>query len=521
MKKTFCTLVACVAFLSSLQAQENPLVGMWTLMNNGQPTPSGKIFFPDGRMYGYTFNDDGTDMSTWIMANYDTVNDSTYIEKPFFHTAINYQETELEMTFKMAPDSQSYVSSFTYIQPNGSRPRAMELWTKDANPDHQKYIDRVSKDWDELHQQALKQYNRIPAEGETVEEKGTKLLALIQANLMNNKLDPAYEALLVCAELDPSNLEWQRNLVNFYHATNSAPSPSIAYGKRLLNLAKAQASSPRDSTLQQSVFLLTRLHLIQGNLEEGCQLLRDQLAAEEACQDAPTEITGILYNIAGGMCYNMGKWEEALDYALKGIKTFEATNSPNVILHAQTYSLAGLTKLKLGAYKEVIPYLEKELQMLPPEAPEGIRLKEDAEPLLVLCLQEEKTKAAQNRIKELLKGKVWAFRLENPLDSVAIALGMKSNTIYYPLVNENIKWDVNNPTPPLAGISTLLGDKDEEDEDTSGSEEAFMSEEGDLIVFNGSSNIQSLLMLKPGTPELKAKLQKALRDYKAAKKAKK
>lgn len=489
---------------------------MWNMMSpDGQAPKGGKMFLPDGRMYGYAYNEDGTDISTWIMANYDVVNDSTYVEHIFFHTDITYQSIDLEMNYKVAPDHSAILTTYTYVQPNGNRQPTMELWVRDTIADHQKFIERAGKDWDALHQQALKEYDRVPAEGETIEQKGEKLSALIQESLKNNQLDNAYAAYLTRAELDPTNIQWQQDLVTFYHAVNIAPTPAITYAKRLLSLAKAQAATPTDSTLQGSVFSLARFHTMQGNYEEGYQLLRDHLAAEEASQSQLTESTAALYNMMSGvMCYKTERWEEAYDYAMKSAKILEDTHSPYTLMLARDYNCAAGAKVKLEAYQEAISLYEKELKTIPSDAPDASFTKEQAEALLALSLQAVGTKEAKSRMKEMLKDKVWAVKTENRQDSIALALGLKGNATYYPLINEELKWTLNSPTSPV-DLRDFHAGKDRRDDETTQGMKAFMNEQGDIITYTGRSRLKTSLLLKPSSPELKARLQKAFREAKA------
>lgn len=517
MKKTLCTIIACMTFLSLL-AQENPLVGMWNMVGpDGQLTKGGKMFLPDGRMYGYGYNDDFTDISTWIMANYDIVNDSTYVEHVFFHTDITYQSIDLEMKFKVVPDPKAIISTYTYIQPNGSPREVTELWVKDTSANTQKFMERASQKWDSLHQQALKDNGRVPDEGETVEQRGEKLASFIQTSYQNNKMDEAYAALLARAELDPTNLRWQQELVLFCNALNIAPTPSITYAKRFLSLAEAQAASPTDSTLQMSVFALAKFYLMQNKFQEGYQLLRDHLAAEEASQSQPNPVTPVLYNmLSGALCPRLEKWDESYEYAMKSIKALEDSHIPNNLLLARDYSCAASAKMRLQAYPEALSLYENALKVLPTATPPAVSTKEHSEAMMVLCLHEIGTKEAKSRMKELLKDKVWAVHTENVQDSTHIAIGFKSNTTYYPLINEEANWTLNS-LKPLIDLNDFTPGK-EKDEEACKGRKVLMSENGDIISYTGNAQLHLQINLKPASPELKARLQKAFREAKKAKK---
>ena len=80
MKKLFVLFVSGLLSLTAT-AQQSDLVGSWQLLDaNGNPRTYVKVFMPDGRLLGQSFNDDFTVSSVWFMSNYKVLNDSSYVD---------------------------------------------------------------------------------------------------------------------------------------------------------------------------------------------------------------------------------------------------------------------------------------------------------------------------------------------------------------------------------------------------------------------------------------------------------
>ena len=103
MKKLFVLFVSGLLSLTAT-AQQSDLVGSWQLLDaNGNPRTYVKVFMPDGKLLGQSFNDDFTVSSVWFMSNYKVLNDSSYVDHAFYHSNILY-ERDYFMTAQEALD---------------------------------------------------------------------------------------------------------------------------------------------------------------------------------------------------------------------------------------------------------------------------------------------------------------------------------------------------------------------------------------------------------------------------------
>ena len=104
MKQLFVFIASSVLSLTA-SAQQNGLVGMWQqLDSNGFPTTQVKVFMPDGKELGLSYNSDFTNSSVWFMSNYKVLNDTSYVDQAFYHSNIAYQHDYL-FTFYKENDS--------------------------------------------------------------------------------------------------------------------------------------------------------------------------------------------------------------------------------------------------------------------------------------------------------------------------------------------------------------------------------------------------------------------------------
>ena len=104
MKKLL-VLIASGLLSLTATAQQSSLIGTWQQLDaNGNPTTNVKIFMPDGKLLGQSFNDDFTASSVWFMSNYKMLNDTSYVDHAFYHSNILY-ERDYFFTFHKENDS--------------------------------------------------------------------------------------------------------------------------------------------------------------------------------------------------------------------------------------------------------------------------------------------------------------------------------------------------------------------------------------------------------------------------------
>lgn len=496
-----------MSVLAQERLNENPLVGMWDYTgNDGSLSSSGKIFLPDGHMYGYRFNQDRKELGTWIMADYEMVNDSTYIEKCLLHSTITFQ-TDIEMTFHLSEDGQTLTTVFTYIYPNNQHVQTQETWQRNIL-NEQKYMERVAQNWDALYVQGRKDFGLYPSEEETLEERGEKYYSLYQNAIKNNNLDAAYQLILIRAELDPKNMQWQQDAVNFFMRTRSAPTPARKYAKRYRNLVQERAANVRDTTLQKSILML---FLLTNNPVEKYKVLEEHLQKEEACNEPPTIYTLILYAQACGFSFQEKRYEATYDYALKAIKVHDSLEEKEVIPLSDLYNIAATSKL-MGSkdYEGAILLYEKSVALTTATT----EPRDNPIATLAICYDKaikQGRKDYDKKLKTLLKDKWWAFRVEEGQDSISNAHGFESGGIYYILQRGN--WHLGCTKLPF-NFDEIFDSTDE----TTKVESVVMTEKGEVMHGTGMSaeiNVKPVLIMD--NPVLHTMIETAWKMYKKKK----
>ena len=211
MKKLFVLIVSGLLSLTAM-AQQSALVGTWQqLDNNGNPTTNVKIFMPDGKLLGQCFNDDFTVSSVWFMSNYKVVNDSSFVDHEFYHSNILYQR-DYFFTFHKESDNV-LVTSYIDNRNSALGSPVMERWKK-MDSTMPTFTDA---EWEALHQKSLVEFDRLPKEGQTVEQYADVLYKDFERYKSQNNQVRANEALLMRAELDTMNLKWQNDVILYYN----------------------------------------------------------------------------------------------------------------------------------------------------------------------------------------------------------------------------------------------------------------------------------------------------------------
>lgn len=291
--KTFLLLVLMLIPLTMrVQAKPTPLEGMWLQVGQDDvPTLYGKVFLPDGRLYGFCFSKDFKNTATWIMADYKVVDDSVYQEHVFFHSDINYQR---DISFNYFKENDSIlITSYTNYYPNGQKMLITERWKKVKDS-----LDKWTNDaWKSEYQKALTDFGRVPREGQSIADKGKELCDTYQRYYDRQQMDQANEALLIRAELDTMNLEWQNDVLAFYQNINVTPSIAEKISNRAIRLSKSVAKSPTDTTIVNAYFLQGMIFMKRGpnGFADAKRSLQKVIGLEKASNRPAKKSTGLVY----------------------------------------------------------------------------------------------------------------------------------------------------------------------------------------------------------------------------------
>ena len=258
MRRLFAIILTGLFVLSGF-AQSSKIEGTWVQMNaeGTKIIPNVKCILPDGKILGLSFSEDFKNKAPWFLGTYEVLDDSTYIEHLTFHSSIAFQR-DIKQTYQRLNDSiliTSYINRFA----NGVDVPAVEGWKKMDFP-AQEYAEH----WDEIQQQALTMFERIPPQGKTVEQYGDELYKAFEQSKDKN-LDRAHDILLVRAELDTTNLSWQRDMLKFYMDTKGLPAIADKIANRYVRLTEQQAPTPTDTAVVNAYLMRGTLYSNFGN----------------------------------------------------------------------------------------------------------------------------------------------------------------------------------------------------------------------------------------------------------------
>lgn len=164
-------VLLCAIAGSAFAQKSNPLVGVWQqVVNMNQATltfgPNGKVFLPDGRVFGYFLNPTEFDkyeqfnFGPWMFANYKVTTDSTYQEQVFLHNDKGW-ETTINFKFRFL-NSRTLLATYEHTYPDGSVRTIVDLWVKAVyDPKEQENVlKKVVDNWDEYIKKAKEMYGR-------------------------------------------------------------------------------------------------------------------------------------------------------------------------------------------------------------------------------------------------------------------------------------------------------------------------------------------------------------------------
>jgi hypothetical protein len=338
-------------------AQQSALIGSWQQLDaDGNGTTNVKVFMPDGKSLGQSFNSDFSASSVWFMSNYKVLNDTSYVDQEFYHSNLFYQR-DYFFTFHKENDS-ILVTRFVDNRLNGNEVVMLERWKKMDSP-MPSYTDA---EWQALHQKSLKEFDRLPKEGQTVEQYAKELNDKAQDFLKANKLDRALELMHIRAELDTTNMEWQRDVYNVYASKHMAPSSAIQTVNRYIRLTEAKAPVANDTSVVSAHRLKAYLYNFRGNpaMPQMRSLISKVIEMETTAGHPFSKDYGLDYYFMG-MSYlpegNMGKLYE---YCMKSLDIFEKATDVSDNQKAEVYTTAGVALMLSGQReREGIDLLKK------------------------------------------------------------------------------------------------------------------------------------------------------------------
>lgn len=440
MKKLLVLFASGLLTLTAL-AQKSSLVGSWVMLDSkGFPTTSVKTFMPDGKLLGQSFNSDFTVSSVWFMSNYKMLNDTSFVDHAFYHSDINYQR-DFFFTFHMENDSVLATSYIDY-RGNNARVDVRERWKKMDRP-----VPVFSDaEWEALHQKSLVEFDRLPKEGQTTEQYAQELYDKAQDYIKRSKLDYAFESLLVRAELDTTNIQWQDNAITFLLEQKAAPSVAEKLADRYISLSEAVAPVANDTSVIKAYRLKAYLLNYRGNpsVSQVRELAAKCIEMEKAAGNKPTKDYALDYFLMAMTYLPEGEFDVIQDYALKSIDIMEKASDVSEQQKGEAYFLLAMSQMQTGHLQEAIDILTNKVQkqFVDEQGQPMPRVYGDVWPLIVenyedLLLKNPKDKKVLKAYREFLADKMICAKFE--------ATNRELNVWGEHYVMERDSWTVENP----------------------------------------------------------------------------
>lgn len=452
--KRFLGIITASLLSVAGMAQSSELVGTWQMLgNDGQPTTSVKVFMPDGRQLGLSFSRDFSNNSVWFMSNYKMLTDTTYVDHAFYHSDILYQR-DFFFTFHKENDSL-LVTSYVDFGANGYGANRVERWKKMAGP----MPSFNDAEWEALHHKSLVEFDRLPKEGQTVEQYGKELYDRFQSYKNANNLDRANEALLIRAELDTTNLKWQRDLVEFYLEKKAAPSVADNLANRIIRLTEAQAPTAKDTSVVNAYRIKAYLYNYRGNaaMPQVRSIMSKVIEMETTAGHQPSKDFGLDYFVMAMSYLPEGNLEKVYEYAMKSIDIFEKAPDVSDNQKAEAYATAGVTlMLSEQREREAIELLKKAASLFSGES--AFKIPSMVYPAMFTCYDNLLDKNPKDK---KLKKEVKQFMSDKLIYDVFEATDSEHNLRGEYLVLEMGDWTLENPTASVNGGHYLLRKGDE------------------------------------------------------------
>ena len=437
MKRLYAIFAACLLSLT-VMAQQSSLVGTWQLLDsNGFPTTSAKIFMPDGKLLALSFNSDFSNSSVWFMGSYEVLSDTSYREHVLYHSSINYQCDSYIISHQQ--NDSMRVTQFSTFLPNGHFSTSTGRWKKMNRP----MPTYSEEEWQSLYQKSLAEFDRVPKEGQSVEQFAQELYDKAKDYKNAKKLDRTIEALLIRAELDTTNAKWQREALGFYLSNNSAPSIAEKIADRYIRLTEAAAPTPTDTSVVSAYRAKGYLYSYRGNicLEQARQIFNKCIQMETTAGHQPSKDYGLDYfALAMGYMPN-GEFDKLYDCAIKCIDIFEKAPDVSDNQKGEAYEMAGIALMNNDRNREAIDMLQKCVTLFNGE--KAYKMTNEIYPVITKCymnLQEKNPKDKK------LKKEIEQFMADKIIYQVFEATNKEFNLWGEYIVLEKDDWTIENPT---------------------------------------------------------------------------
>ena len=360
MKKLFVLFALTVLSLTGM-AKESALEGTWVMLDaNGFPTTYVKVFMPDGKQLGLSFNSDYTNSSVWFMSNYKVLNDTSYVDHAFYHSDIAYQH-DYFFTYHKENDS---ILATTYVdyRINGNGIIMLERWKKMDRP----MPSFTDAEWQALQQKSLAEFDRLPKEGQTVEQYAKELNDKAKDYLKANKLDRALELLYIRAELDTTNIDWQRDVYNVFQEKRLAPTCAVRIANRYIRLAEAKAPVANDTSVVNAYRMKAYLYNYRGNaaMPQVRELAAKCIEMETTAGHQPSKDYALDYFLMAMTYLPEGRFDIIADNALKAIDIMEKASDVSDNQKGEIYLMLAMAKMQTGHREEAIDILTSKVQHL-------------------------------------------------------------------------------------------------------------------------------------------------------------
>ena len=359
MKRFQILLAVCFLSLTAV-AQQSKLLGSWVQLDaNGQLTTQVKSFLPDGRLLGLSMSSDLKNQSVWFMSNYKVLSDTTYVDHAFYHSSINYQR-DYFFTYHLESDSV-LVTSYIDYRMNGVGVYMVERWKKMYEP-----ISCNDTEWQELYQKSLVEFDRLPKAGQTVEQYAQELYDKAQGYKKDRKPDRASEALLIRAELDTTNLEWQKDAYELLLDNRMVPSVAEKIANRYIRLKEAIAPVANDTSVVEAYRLKGIVYRFRGDdgLQQFRSLTNKIIDMVIKAGHQPSRSFALDYYYLGLSYLSEGNYEAVYDNMLKCIDILEKAPGISKDELGGAYMMKAVCLSQTNRHSEAIDVVQNEVAPL-------------------------------------------------------------------------------------------------------------------------------------------------------------
>lgn len=453
MKKLF-VLIATGLLSLTAAAQQSVLEGTWQqLDSSGFPTTNVKVFMPDGKLLGQCFNNDFTASSVWFMSNYKMLNDSSYVDQEFYHSNPFYQHDYL-FTFHKENDS-ILVTSYVDYRLNGYGIIMLERWKKMDRP----MPSFTDDEWQALHQKSLTEFDRLPKEGQTVEQYAKELNDKAQDFLKADKLDRALELLHIRAELDTTNIDWQKDVYNVYLEKHFATSSAVQIANRYIRLTEAKASAANDTSVVSAYRKMAYLYSYRGNpaMSQVRSIISKAIDMDTAAGQ-PSKDYGLDYFLMAMSYLPEGNMEKVYEYCMKCIDIFEKATDVSDNQKAEAYTTAGVAlMIDEQREREALDLLKKAESLYNGDL--AFKVTSMVYPAIFNIYQNMLEKDSKDKN---LKKEVEQFMADKVVYEVFEATNKEFNLWGEYIVLEKGEWTLENSAVSVKGSTHYLFQKDDE-----------------------------------------------------------